>query len=211
MRILIADDDPICRCVLATALSEWGYEVLTAHDGSVAWELLQSKDAPRLAICDWRMPYLDGLQLCKKIRNAPRLQSIYVILLTAYAGTENIIHGLESGADDFIAKPFDREELLARLNVGKRILRLQNHLADRVDELETALKEVKTLKRLLPICSYCKKIRDDKDYWQEVETYLSTNTDARFSHGICPCCYEGVVKPELGRLVVSDQDSSDDV
>ena len=203
MKILIAEDDQVCRCVLAATLNEWGHEVITAPDGLTAWKLLQDSDAPRLAILDWKMPGLDGIELCEKIRNVPPLQSIYLILLTAHGGTENVITGLKAGADDFMAKPFDREELLARLNVGERVLRLQSYLAERVKELEQAMTHVNTLKQLLPICGYCKKIRDNQDYWQEVETYIASNSDTKFSHGICPGCFEEVVKPELDSLIVS--------
>jgi DNA-binding response OmpR family regulator len=111
-----------------------------------------------------------------------------------------VVAGLQAGGDDYVTKPFDREELHARVKVGLRILQLQMNLADRVRELEEALASVKQLQGLLPICSYCKKIRDDQNYWQQVEGYISEHSGAVFSHGICPECYDKFVRPELKKL-----------
>jgi phosphoserine phosphatase RsbU/P len=124
----------------------------------------------------------------------------YLILLTAKGRREDIITGLKAGANDYVTKPFDREELRARVQVGARIVELQHSLADRVHALEEALARVKQLQGLLPICSYCKKIRDDQNYWQQVENYISRHSEAQFSHSICPGCYEQLVKPELDQL-----------
>jgi len=127
-------------------------------------------------------------------------QPVYIILLSARSGQEDKIHGLEAGADDYITKPFDRDELRARVQVGIRVLELQGALAHRVRQLEEALSRVKQLQGLLPICSYCKKIRNDRNYWQQVEGYISERSEAQFSHGICPECYAQYVQPELDRL-----------
>src|SRR5438105_4818844 len=129
-------------------------------------------------------------------------------LQTAAVALEDAAHdghtengsGLGAGADDYIVKPFEREELRARVQVGFRMLALQAALADRVRELEEALTRVKQLQGLLPICSYCKKVRDDRNYWQQVETYIEGHSDAQFTHGICPECREKYVEPELERL-----------
>jgi response regulator RpfG family c-di-GMP phosphodiesterase len=110
------------------------------------------------------------------------------------------VAGLDAGADDYVTKPFDREELRARVSTGQRIVELEERLADRVQELERALKEVKALSGLLPICAYCKRIREGEDYWQAVENYIEHHSDAHFSHGVCPDCYERIVKPELEKL-----------
>src|SRR5207237_6416573 len=107
-----------------------------------------------------------------------------------------IVTGLTAGADDYIVKPFQRDELHARVRVGERLLELQATLADRVKELEAALARVKLLHGLLPICSYCKKVRDDQNYWQQVESYISAHSGVQFSHGICPGCYESLMKKE---------------
>jgi len=139
MKILVAEDNHFYRRMLEATLSEWGYQVLAAEEGLAAWQVLQQKDAPKLAILDWMMPGLDGLELCRKVRALSRPEPTYIILLTAKGGRENIIAGLEGGADDYISKPFDREELHARLQVGLRIVGLQTSLAARVRELEDAL------------------------------------------------------------------------
>jgi CheY-like chemotaxis protein len=153
-----------------------------------------------LALLDWLMPGLDGPEICRRVRAEPDLQSHYLILLTARNRREDVITGLTAGADDYVAKPFDREELRLRLRAGQRILDLQANLAERVVELEDALARVQQLQKILPICSYCKKIRNDRDYWEQVEAYISSHVDVHFSHGICPECYETKVKPELAKL-----------
>ncbi len=195
--LLIAEDDLISRRALELTLQKWGHRVTVTTDGTAAWEALQGPQLPALAILDWMMPGLDGIQLCQRIRETPRTRGIYIILLTARNGKQAVLEGLDSGADDFITKPFDRDELRARLNVGLRLASLQQSLAARVAELEQALQSVKTLQGLLPICCYCKKIRDDSNYWQRVEEYISHHSEARFSHGICPECFDQIVKKEL--------------
>jgi DNA-binding response OmpR family regulator len=200
MKILVAEDQSVSRHILAANLRKWGYDVVAVEDGTQAWEALQSKEAPQLVILDWLMPGMDGIEICSQIRRSPQTRPNYLILLTARRGLEDKIHGLRSGADDYITKPFNREELRARVQVGMRVLELQIALAQRVRELEEALSRVKTLQGLLPICSYCKKIRNDRNYWQQVEGYISDHSQAQFSHGICPECYTRFVQPELDRL-----------
>ena len=200
MKVLIVDDEPIVRRLHETSLTAWGYQVISASGGEQAWELFQRDDAPSLAILDWTMPGMDGLELCSRIRSMGREPKPYLIFVTAKARTQDIVTGLGAGADDYIVKPFEREELRARVQVGFRMLELQAALADRVRELEEALARVKQLQGLLPICSYCKKVRDDQNYWQQVETYIEGHSDAQFTHGICPECREKYVEPELDRL-----------
>lgn len=200
MKILIAEDDMVSRRLLEATLIKWGYEVVVTCDGAEAWEVFQQVDAPMLAILDWMMPSMDGIELCRKIRHALMPTPPYLILLTAKGRREDVVTGLRAGADDYVTKPFDREELRARVQVGMRIMELQQSLADRVNALEEALARVKQLQGLLPICSYCKKIRDDQNYWQQVESYISEHSEAQFSHSICPDCYERCVKPELEQL-----------
>src|SRR5581483_4178490 len=139
MKILIAEDNRFYRSMLAATLQEWGYEVLTTGNGEEAWHILRQTEAPPLAILDWVMPGLEGVELCRKVRALARAQPTYLIMLTAKDGKENVITGLGAGADDYIQKPFDREELRARLQVGLRIVGLQQNLAARVAELEFAL------------------------------------------------------------------------
>jgi DNA-binding response OmpR family regulator len=188
MKVLIAEDEPVSRRLLESALARWGYEVVTAVDGEQAWALLQQAGAPTIMVLDWLMPHLDGIEICRRVRAHPRLGSAYVILLTSRTAKEDIVEGLEAGADDYVTKPFDTSELRARMQVGVRVVNLQSALADRVHQLEDALSRVKQLQGLLPICCYCKKIRDDKNYWHQVESYVGSHADVRFSHGICPEC-----------------------
>lgn len=200
MKILIAEDDLVSRRVLEATLVKWGYDVVTCSDGAEAWQALQLKDAPKLAILDWMMPGMDGIEVCRKVREEENPEPTYIIILTAKDRGGDIVTGLQAGADDYVTKPFDREELRARVQVGVRIVGLQKSLADRVRELEDALKQVKQLQGFLPICSYCKKIRDDQNYWQQIESYITEHSEALFSHSICPDCYEKFVKPELEEL-----------
>ncbi|MFL6210578.1 MAG: response regulator transcription factor [Pyrinomonadaceae bacterium] len=200
MRILIAEDEPVSRRVLAATLNKWGHEVVATADGAEAWAMLQRADAPLLAILDVMMPGVGGIEVCRRVRAMPRAISPYLILLTAKSGKENVVVGLEAGANDYVAKPFDPDELRARVNVGMQMLELQRSLAERVRELEEAFSQVKQLQGLLPICSYCKSIRDDSNYWQRVESYIGKHSDVQFSHSICPNCYEQVVQPQIEEL-----------
>ena len=120
--------------------------------------------------------------------------ALYLILLTARHNQADLVAGLDAGADDYLVKPVDPEELRARVQVGRRVLALQERLAERVAELEAALSNVKQLQGLLPICSYCKRVRSDHDYWEQVEHYISQHTDVKFSHSICPGCFDRAVE-----------------
>ena len=197
MRILIAEDDRVSRHVLLTMLVKWGYEVVAVNDGAQALQELEKPDAPPVALLDWMMPQLDGFEVVKRVRQAGGLTPTYFILLTARAAKEDMIAALEAGADDYVTKPFDQNELKARLHVGLRVIDLQQRLADRVQALEESLHQVKLLQGLLPICSYCKKVRDDGNYWHQVEQYVAARSEAQFSHSICPDCWRDVVKPDL--------------
>jgi DNA-binding response OmpR family regulator len=188
MKTLIAEDDSVSRRLLQAALTKWGYDVVPVTNGREAWETLQQPEAPHLVILDWLMPDMDGVQICRQARQSPVLQNRYIILLTSRGSKEDVVSGLEAGADDYVTKPFDHGELRARVQVGSRVVKLQAALADRVRELEVAVANVRTLQGLLPICCYCKKIRDDGNYWHRVESYMTDHTNVRFSHGICPDC-----------------------
>src|SRR2546430_2606326 len=189
-----------CCVTSQTSLTGWGSEVVAASRGEEALAILERDDAPSLAVLDWTMPGMDGLELCRRIRALSKPLKPYLIFVTARAGTQDIVTGLTAGADDYIVKPFQRGELRARVRVGERLLELQTILADRVKELEDALARVKLLHGLLPICSYCKKVRDDRNYWQQVEGYIEEHSEAQFTHGICPDCRAKYVDPELERL-----------
>src|ERR1700734_2240997 len=127
-RILVAEDDPVSRRLLEVFLVKWGYEVVLATTGLEALQFLERMDAPRLALLDWMMPGMEGVQVCRKLREFKDRPYVYVLLLTARTQKEDLLQGLESGADDYLTKPFDSQELRARLRVGQRILDLQNGL-----------------------------------------------------------------------------------
>ena len=188
MEILIAEDDSVSRKLLSANLKKWGYEVIIACDGKEAWEILERDDSPKIAILDWMMPEIDGVELCKRIRESGRENYIYIILLTAKKQKEDIIAGLDFGADDYITKPFDPNELKSRLDSGNRILDLENALAVKIRELQDALDHVKQLQGLLPICMYCKKIRDDSNTWKNLEIYIEEHSNALFTHTLCKEC-----------------------
>jgi len=175
MRILIVEDSAIYRRILEKELQNLGYTVLIAGDGNEAWDIIL-KDGVSLVISDWMMPGLDGLELCRQIRATKRPRYVYFILLTALEGKSNYMEAMEAGVDDFINKPFDPDQLRARLNVAERIIGLQG--------------QVKQLQGILPTCSLCKKIRDKNDKWVPIESYINQRTEADFSHTYCPDCLE---------------------
>ncbi len=197
MRILAADDDPSSLEMLEGVVGKWGYEVVSASDGTDAMSILGRPEAPGMAILDWVMPGLDGIEVCRRIKTLQISRPPYIIMLTIRGERKDMVEALDAGADDYIAKPYDISELRARLNVGRRIVELQSALAENIEQLKEALAQVKTLQGILPICMYCKRIRDDKDYWQQVERYVATHSEAQFSHSICPDCYDKIVKPQL--------------
>jgi sigma-B regulation protein RsbU (phosphoserine phosphatase) len=197
MRILVAEDDAVTRKLLESTLGRLGLEVITAADGNAAWtalETLKGKDAPELAVLDWMMPGLEGIQILRRLRTTPGFELLYVILLTSRTDKEDVAYGLAAGANDYIAKPFDPSELEARVRVGERMVKLQRSLAARVAELEVALAHVQRLQGLLPICSYCKKVRNETNYWEQVDSYLMSHSDVQLTHGICPQCMETMMK-----------------
>jgi diguanylate cyclase (GGDEF)-like protein len=135
MRVLIADDDPISCRLLNSLLHKWGYAVVTAHSGTEAWDMLQAEDAPRVALLDWMMPGLDGPEICRRVRARSFQSYVYIILLTANDKVGNLVEGLESGADDYLTKPFHPQELRARLRVGLRMLDLESNLVEAQENL----------------------------------------------------------------------------
>jgi DNA-binding response OmpR family regulator len=193
MKVLIAEDDEVSRIVLSRMLQKWGHEVVATVDGRSAYEILETEDAPSVAILDWMMPEMDGLEVCRQLRQLNLAEPPYLILLTARDQTDDIVAGLDSGANDYVVKPYDWRELKSRLRVGERMVALQRDLAGRIRELQYAMAKIHELQELIPICSYCKKVRDDRNYWEQVESYISTRTGVQFSHGVCPQCYTKVI------------------
>ena len=179
MNILVVDDDAASRMVLGERLRRLGHHVTHASDGEQAWSILHSEQHD-VVISDVVMPRGSGIELCRRVRGLDQTQYTYAILLTAYGGREAYLAGMDAGADDFLTKPYDLEQLAARLRVAERILGLQTR--------------VKQLEGVLPICCTCKKIRDENDRWEQMEEYISERTDAMFSHGLCPDCFNEAMR-----------------
>ena len=197
MKILVAEDDAVTRRMLVVTLERLGWDVITAEDGNAAWrvfETLKGKDAPEIAVLDWMMPGIEGIEICRRLHTTPGFELVYIILVTSRGGKEDLSYGLAAGANDYIAKPFDPVELEARVRVGQRMVKLQRSLAARVTEVEAALAHVQRLQGLLPICSYCKKVRNEANYWEQVESYFTTHSDLDFTHSICPQCTEKMLR-----------------
>jgi DNA-binding response OmpR family regulator len=203
MRILIAEDDITSCNILKALLTKQGYEVVETVNGAQALQEMQKTDAPSLAILDWLMPEMDGPEVVRQIRKVPTDQPPYIIILTVKSEKMDIIAGLDAGADDYLAKPYDPGELYARVNVGRRILTMQAAMAEKVHQLQNTLEHVKMLRGIIPICANCKKIRDDKGYWNQVEVYIRDHSDAEFSHGICPECVQTLYPDFAGDIVKS--------
>ena len=184
--ILIAEDDPVSARILEAALLKFGYQPVIARHGLEAWERFDEQPV-RVIVSDWMMPQLDGLAFCEKVRARAQTPYTYFILLTAnQTSAENHELASAAGVDDFLTKPLDREAIRTRLRVAERILKY------------TA--EIRQLQEMIPICTYCHKVRDSHDYWDKVESYIQKQTGSRFSHGACPECYE----KEMGRLVAEN-------
>ena len=183
LRVLVVEDEAVSRESLCAALRDLGHDVIAAVDGVEAWARYRSDPDVNVVISDWMMPEMDGLDLCRHIRGEEKTTYTYVILLTVKSGRGSYLEGMNASADDFVTKPFDRDELAARLRVAGRIVTLH--------------REVSQLKSLLPICAYCKKIREPDDKWVPFEAYIARHTSIDLSHSICPECYNTTVMREL--------------
>lgn len=179
--ILIVDDNPQNIQVLGSVLKTKNYDVSISMTGLEALDYL-THDQPDLILLDVMMPQMDGYEVCRIIKKDNALKNIPIVFITAKSETEDIVKGFKTGAVDYISKPFNSEELLARV---------ETHI-----ELYRSREEIKKLKEMIPICSHCKKIRDDDGYWKGVEQYISEHTDSSFSHGICPDCVK-IIYPEV--------------
>ncbi len=189
MKVLIAEDDLVSRSMLEAMLKKWNYEIQIARDGDEAWQMLQIEGSPQLCILDWMMPGLDGIELCKLLRESGNAgKQLYIIMLTARAEPEDIVLGLEAGANDYIVKPYNLHELRARIGVARRVVDLQDALAKRVFALEKAMSQIKTLHGMVTICMHCQHIYNDDASWQRLESYIEQHSDVEFSHGVCPRC-----------------------
>jgi len=186
LKILTVEDDTVARKILVQALNRLGYATVEAKDGTEALQIIEHEPV-RVIVSDWLMPGIDGLELCRRIRARMNSEYAYFILLTSRTADQaNQLEAIEAGVDDFLTKPLDLQELWMRLRVADRILKFTT--------------QVRQLEAFLPICSYCKKVRDDHNYWQQIEGYINERTGSEFSHSICPDCYQRVVVPELEKL-----------
>lgn len=188
MNVLIAEDDAPSRLMLQSLLTKWGYTVTSASDGSHAWEILCEPEHPELVIIDWMMPGIEGPEIVQRLRQREPEKPYYAIIMTSRSEINSAAHALNAGADDFVGKPFDNDELRARIAVGYRMNCLQKELSAHIQDLRRTLDRVKQLEGIIPICSYCKKIRDNQDSWNQLEQYITDHSEARFSHGVCPEC-----------------------
>jgi DNA-binding response OmpR family regulator len=182
---MAVEDDPVAQMVLEAALKSLGHEVVLAVDGPSAWAALQDGSV-QVVVSDWLLPGFDGLDLCRLLR-ARGGDYVYFILLSKQSATEqNEDLASEAGVDDLLQKPLNTRDLKSRLRVAQRILGFTQ--------------QVMQLESILPVCSYCKSIRDDENYWQRIEVYLTKQTGSQISHGIFPSCYASKVQPELDNM-----------
>lgn len=194
LRILVAEDEPVSGKRLELVLRGLGHDVTVARDGAAAWATFQAERFA-MVITDWVMPQVDGLELVRRVRAAQEGPGDYTWVIMLTGREDGMVEGLEAGADDFVAKPFAVGELQARVKVGQRVLGIKAELAERVRALEATLEHVQRLEGLLPICSYCKNIRDKENAWHSVEEFVAQRSEASFSHSICPSCYQRHMAP----------------
>jgi DNA-binding response OmpR family regulator len=215
--ILAVDDTTESLTLLSSILTPAGYRVLAADSGELALAAI-SETLPDLILLDVRMKGMSGLELCRRLKASDETRSVPIIMISAFADVKEWVQGLQLGAADYITKPFQPEELLSRVKTNMALSRanvslerqaaalhetnerLQSEIAERAlaeralreknEELLAALANVKTLNSLLPICAYCKKIRDGEGYWSQVEKYIQDHSTVTFSHGICPDCFK---------------------
>jgi CheY-like chemotaxis protein len=185
MKVLLVEDDRVTRMCIEATLRSLGLETVVATDGEEALSMIDYENV-RLIVSDWMMPRVDGLELCRRVRNREG-DYIYFILLTQMtASPENEDAAIAAGVDDFLLKPVNPRELKTRLHVATHIL----EYSARIQKLES----------FIPICSYCKKVRDDHNYWQRIESYINERTGSEFSHSVCPDCYTTEIVPQLDAL-----------
>jgi DNA-binding response OmpR family regulator len=188
MRILLVDKDSECRRILADQLEDLDHEVFEADNGREGWMTLKVQ-GPRVVITDLALAEYDGFELCRKIRRATDLKYAYIIILTSEASKLNFLQAMSAGADDFLGKPCVLTDIVLRLRVAERLLQLKS--------------KVNQLQGLLPICSYCKKIRDDREEWHPVDLYVNQRSGVSFSQCVCPDCYHDYIEPQFEQILQS--------
>ncbi len=187
-RILIAADDGSTMHFLESSIDSWGYETMVVFNDRELLYRMEREKHPPLVILDGSMQGVDGLALCRRIRLSPDLPRPYIILLTPDGTFKRLLPDPVWGPDDLLPRPCTRTELHARVRTGMRVIDLETEVTQLVADLARAASKIMKLGGLLPICSHCKKIRDDSGYWNELEKYISDHSDAEFSHAICPSC-----------------------
>lgn len=185
--VLIVDDTPRNINLLANVLGREGYLISAATSGKQAFAIIE-KVLPDLILLDVMMPEMDGFEVCKRLKASPGTKNIPIIFLTAKTEPEDIVAGFELGAVDYVTKPLTASVLIARVKTHLELKMIRERQAEMIVSLTEALSKVKQLSGLIPICANCKKIRDDKGYWNQIEAYISKHSEADFSHGICPDC-----------------------
>lgn len=185
--ILVVDDSHVALTLLAGVLAQAGYDVRPTENGELALASVAAKP-PELILLDIQMPGLDGFEVFRRLKAREESRDIPVMFISAATEMEKRVAGLRLGAVDFINKPFQLDELLARVATHLELFRLRTKLAQQAADLRDALAKIKTLSGFIPICASCKKIRDDRGYWSQIEKYITEHSDAQFSHGICPDC-----------------------
>lgn len=195
-RILVVDDVPINIHVVSLVLKS-DYEIIVAQDGSTALELAHRSDKPDLILLDVVMPHMGGFEVCRRLKESEATRDIPVIFVTAKNETGDEEQGFRLGAADYITKPFEPPIVRARVKTHLELKFKREELEQKNAELFKALDQVKVLRGLLPICASCKKIRDDKGYWNQIEVYIRDHSEAEFTHGICPDCARKLGYPEM--------------
>jgi DNA-binding response OmpR family regulator len=208
MTILIADDIEANRRLVRASIKSEGYDLVEATNGQEALEFLRTATTPIVGVIDWEMPEIDGVEVCRQARLKLDGPPLYLILLTIRSDQKDVVNGLQKGANDYVTKPFDYSELLARVKIGVQMVELQQKLMQQAEQLREAMKQIKVLSGFLPICSYCNKIRDEDNTWERVETYVSKHSEASFSHGICPECYQKEMAPMLAELKARNESAA---
>ncbi len=194
-RVLCVDDDPATQMVLNGIIEDAGWQSESALNAATAREVLASSPEIQVVLLDWMLPDGSGVDLCREFK-ATQGSSLYVILVTVRGEPEDVETGLDAGADDYLVKPVSPVEVRARIRTGLRAADAQRQLAERVTQLELALKRVSSLESLLPLCMYCRRI-NSSEAWQSVEDYLWEHVDVKVSHGCCPDCLSKLTR-QLG-------------
>jgi len=197
LRILAVDDDAATRATLTSVIQGAGWTPVVVEDPEEAFDILIGPDAPPIALIDWHMPKLSGLDLCRQVRRADPDARPYLIFVTANTASTDVVTGLDAGADGYMTKPISPIELQARVRAGLRMIAVQSELRLRLREAESIAAQAKPLREMMPICCYCHRVRHGNEKWSSLEEYLRLQVNVKFTHGFCPTCYTYHVKPDL--------------